>query len=296
MNSVTGNRSTTRHIWTIVLICCLGGCSLKVTYPFMDWWLSWTIRDYVSLDRTQRQRLETQLGHFHLWHQQTQLPQYAEFVEQLSSEIQRPISTEQLREIASGLRRHWLQSLDYLIDDMDDLFVSLTQEQWQELLDNLAKTQAQYSQPFLSKDMQARQKLRQQRFIKGAKRWIGQLTPAQKMQVTEWSHKLKPMAELNNKRQSDWSLEATRLFVSRHSLSPEERQARLRRLIINEPNDGAEDTQQSIAHNRQLNYQLLVDLHRSLTPKQQQKLKHKLKNYLADFHYLANKAEPLAFR
>ncbi|MGH1370552.1 MAG: DUF6279 family lipoprotein [Cellvibrionaceae bacterium] len=297
MSPLSNHRFTSSRLWLLALLCLsLGGCSLKVTYPFMDWWLSWTVRDYVSLDRTQRQQLESRLDQFHHWHQQTQLPQYARFVEQLSEDIEQPVSTDQLHQITSELQQHWLNSLDYLIDDIDQLFVSLDQHQWQNFLGKLEETQSEYSQPFLSKNIAERQKLRQKRFIKGAKRWIGKLTPSQKELVIQWSHELKPMAELSMQRQADWSVSATELFQQRHKMKTPERQRRLRKLIINDSESWPLEAQQSLAHNQQVSYQLLIDLHQMLNMKQQKRIQDKLKNYHADFHYLASKVPSLALQ
>lgn len=294
MNSHGQGTSTSYRLWALLLLCLtLGGCSLKMTYPFMDWWLSWTIRDYVSLDKTQRQQLETQLDEFHHWHQQTQLPQYADFVSQLSLDVQKPITAQQLAATTSEIHQHWLNSLDYLIVDIDRLFISLSDDQWQEFLASLADTQAQYTDPFLSKEPQAREKLRQKRFTKGAKRWVGSLTETQKELIKEWSLKLESIAELSLQRQTDWSKDATQLFLQRHELESDERRTALRQLIINDSRDWSTDAQQKITHNQELSYQLLIDLHKTLTPKQHKKIQHKLKNYHADFYYLANQVEQL---
>lgn len=278
----------------IVTLACLSGCSLKLTYPYMDWWLSWTIRDYVTLNRPQRQHLETRLDNFHRWHQQTQLKHYLVFVEQLATQVEQPMSHRQLADISLELQQHWLTSLDYLLIDIDQLFISLSDQQWQLFLENLDQKQKEYSEPFLSVDKQDRLKLRQKRFTKGTKRWIGKLTKSQKEMVEHWSKDLHPITQLNAERQSLWNQEATQLFSQRHQLEAHVRQKKLRALVVNDIHKWPEAAQESILYNQKITYQLLLNIHQSLTEKQLKTLKGQLRSYRSDFRFLVSQSDKFA--
>ncbi len=294
MNSLAYRPFTSPRLWALLILCtCLAGCSLKVTYPFMDWWLSWTVRDYISLDRDQRKQLESQLDQFHQWHQQTQLPHYSSFVETLTQTIEQPLNPQKLVDISDEVQKHWLNSIDYLLPDIDQLFMSLSDEQWTDFVENLDETQAQYAAPFLTDDKQALYKLRQKRFTKSSKRWIGKLTEDQRALVNDWSEDLHPLANLNLERQKIWNNAANELFERRHQIEAPRRQQELRQLIVNESNNWPKEIQDKVAHNQQRTYQLLLALHQSLTPKQLKKAQKKLLSYHADFQYLASQNDAL---
>lgn len=277
----------------MLLILVIAGCSLRISYPFMDWWLSWAVRDYVDLDRDQRRHMEAQLDEFHLWHQREQLPLYSAFLEQLSVQVQTPIDTQLLTNTSRQIQTHWLTSLDQLLPDIDQLFVSLSDQQWQQFLQKLQDKQQEYADPFINSSDEKRLKLRQQRFAKGAKRWVGNLSAEQKVRVEQWSQALIPMAEMNLQHQQLWSQRATSVFQQRHQMDAKSRQQALRKLIANHLDDWAPQAQKNIRHNRQLTYQLLIDLHQSLTPKQQRRLQQQLLNYRQDFDHLEAQVQPL---
>jgi len=283
------------RLWVIIIaLVIVTGCSLKLTYPYMDWWLSWTVRDYVSLNRPQRQHLEVQLDRFHRWHQQTQLEQYLTFVDQLAEQIEQPMSEQQLVDIGLDVQQLWLTSLDNLLPSIDQLFISLSDKQWQSFLTNLDQKQEEYAEPFLSIDQQERFALRQKKFTKSSKRWVGKLTKPQKRMVKDWSEDLHPIAELNLERQTMWNQEATLLFNQRHQLDSLVRQKKLRALIVNGLDRWPEAAQQKIVQNQRKTYQLLLNIHQSLTPKQLKMLKSQLRNYRSDFHFLVQKNATLA--
>ena len=277
----------------ILVMLVMAGCSLRMTYPFMDWWLSWAVRDYVNLNRDQRQQMEAHLDHFHQWHQREQLPLYSAFVSELATDVQSSIDKQLLEDTTQQIQKHWLASLDQLLPHIDQLFVSLSDEQWQEFLQNLEKKQREYADPFINSSDEKRLKLRQKRFTKGAKRWIGNLSQEQKLQVEAWSHALIPMAEANIEHQQVWSKRASEVFQQRHDMEEGLRRQSLRKLIVNNLEDWTPEAQKNILHNRQLTYQLLIDLHQSLTPKQQRRLQKQLLGYQQDFEYLVAQVQPL---
>lgn len=282
-----------RYLTLLCLLLSLGGCSLKMSYPFMDWWLSWTVRDYIDLNKPQRQLLEAQLDNFHRWHQQTQLKQYAKFVEQLSTQLDQPLTEDKLQTLNQDIQQHWLESLDYLIPSIDQMFVSLNSKQWQKLLSNITASQESYSRPFLKSNKQ-RIKQREKRFISGAKRWVGKLNTQQQHMIHQWAQQLHPTAQLSLTRQAQWNDDASKLFNQRHELDSGSRQQRIRRLLTGDLDNLSTESQQVLSDNRQQTYQLLINLQRSLTEKQRRKLWQRLTNYHADFHFLSSKFDAIA--
>ncbi len=285
--------SQLRRLALLCLLLSLGGCSLKVSYPFMDWWLSWTVRDYVDLNKSQRQNLEAQLDDFHRWHQQTQLSEYANFIEQLSAELDQPLTEDRLQSLNQKIQQHWLESLDYLMPGIDELFVSLDVEQWQQLVDKVTESQEDYARPFMKNEKQ-RIEQREKRFIKGSKRWIGKPNSEQRNMIHQWALQLHPTAPLSLSRQAQWNLDATELFNQRHELDRDTRQHRLRQLLIGGDDKLTPQDRQALNDNRQQTYQLLMDLQHSLTEKQQRRLRQQLTNYHADFRSLSSKFDDIA--
>ncbi|MBU3070957.1 hypothetical protein KOI40_14125 [Aestuariicella sp. G3-2] len=277
-----------------VLIGCLSmfllSCSLRVTYPFMDWWLGWRIDDFVTLDKQQDRQLNSTLDQFHLWHQHTQLPLYAQELQAFKSQLQQPVITpEQLRAFGEEAHAHWLASLDYALPEIHSLFMSLSESQWQEFTQAMIEHTKEETEPYIERSPEERFELRQERLEEAMDDWIGRQTDTQKDLIEAWSRDLNYLSEISRKEQQRWIEAANRLFQQRRSLSEQEVKAQLRQLIAEETALWTPEHQLLLEENRQRSLQLFSDLHASLTEKQKRRLFKRVTNIEDDLDYLYQK-------
>ena len=70
------------------LALLLSGCSVKFIYNQLDWVIPWYLDDYVTFNPAQELLLDQRLDQLLAWHRTDQLPQYANFLEQLAADSQ----------------------------------------------------------------------------------------------------------------------------------------------------------------------------------------------------------------
>ncbi len=274
------------------LLLLLAGCSLRVTYPVMDWWIKWQIQDYVSFNPEQKQHLKNSLQRFHQWHQDTQLSAYARQLEDLKSLLaQDQVTEQQMTAMQEQAQQHWQVSLDYLLPDIQTLFLSLSDQQWGEFQDNLIKKEAEKTAKMRKASGEKRYRLRRESMEDRLEDWFGRLTSEQENLLRHWSEQLNPLAEISLQEQRHWLQLADELFQQRFDLPPEQQQQAIRKLITDETRFWSEPHLQLLKENRQLNRRLLSQLHDSLTERQRERLTNKLSSFQKDLEYLARRNE-----
>lgn len=256
----------------------------------MDWWLSWKVDDYVSLNKQQADQLEKTLNQFHLWHQHTQLPLYAQEVQLFKTQLQQPnLSPETLKAFGEQTHSHWLASLDYALPKIQSLFMSLTEEQWRELTQAMTEHTEEETEPYIESTQEERIELRQERFEEGMDNWIGRPTETQEQLVLAWSRDLNYLSEISREEQQRWIEKASQLFQQRHSLSAEEIRPQLRQLIAEETAFWTPEHRQLLEENRKRTLLLFSNLHASLSDKQRKRLFKRLADIEEDLDYLYQK-------
>jgi hypothetical protein len=282
---------TLRLALLLCVLVGLAGCSLRVSYPFMDWWLGWKVRDYISLDQTQQQRLESTLTQFQRWHQHTQLPLYAADLLALHKRLQQPqvLTPAELQTYSQQSEAHWLTSLDYVLPEVRAMFMTISPVQWQEFTQAVLERSEEELEPFLESTPEKASKLRQQRLEKSAKTWIGPLSEEQQHLIVDWSEAMTDLAVIRRLEQQRWIEQANQLYQQRHTLSEAAVQAQLRRLMAEESSFWLPEHQRLREDNRQRSRQLVCELHASLSDKQKRHLLRRLHDIHRDLVFLFQK-------
>lgn len=282
-----------RHAGLLLVLCLttvLHGCSLRVSYPYMDWWLSWKVRDYISLSHDQQQHLQLTLDQFQRWHQHTQLPAYARELAVLQKRLQQPgLTPAQLQNYREESEKHWLASLDYVLPDVAAMFMTVNDDQWQQFTRAVIAKTAEDTQPYLDITAPERIERRQRQLEKGAKSWLGRLSPAQRQLIHQWSADMHDLADIRRLEQQRWVEQADQLYGERQQVTTAELQTRLRRLMAEESSFWLPEHRRLLEDNRRRTLQLLSELHASLSDKQSQRLQQRLSDLQQDLLYLYRK-------
>ena len=91
----------------LIISVSVSGCTVKLTYNFLDWVLYWELKDYVKFTRDQRLLVKDEISQLIDWHRSDELPQYADQLEKLSKQLKSGITVEQLEESYNYLRGSW---------------------------------------------------------------------------------------------------------------------------------------------------------------------------------------------
>lgn len=272
-----------------LLVCCsvlLFGCSTKTAYHFLDWGIKWYIGKYISLTHEQKDFTEKALDNFHDWHRHTQLVPYAEFIKALREKLNSgEITGEQLHAEVDQIQLMIDKSVDQLLPLFIQLAGSLSDEQVEELMENLAEKREEYKKDHVTA---SREKIIEER-INDLKDHLsphfGRLTDEQTQWLEEWATSLLPFEEVTLKQQEIWAEDVKTLLANRQDEELLKRE--LRKLIVTNTDDWPEDAQAIFDKNQELTYDFLARLINNLTPKQKKKMNRKFDNYIQDLYDLA---------
>lgn len=258
----------------------------------MDWWLSWTVRDYISLSKDQRRLVDHSIDNFHHWHRSTQLVVYADYLNTVKHQLRHDVLTpEDIALEGQKANQLWQTSIEQLLPSIRALFLSLSESQWQEFKQAFVERQEKATKPFIASHPEKYAKLRRDRLIKTLKPLIGKLSEHQDQLLVQWSHSLEPMAQATLQERRNWLVHADTLYRQRTLLTEEDLTRQLRALIMNESANWDAAYRQRFQSNQQKNLALISQLIESLNEKQKQKLSRELERYEKDLLYLSQKGD-----
>lgn len=269
------------------MISVLGGCSVSFGYRYLDVLIAWQVDDYVTWDTQQSPIFKSRVRELIQWHQSTQLLQYVGYLEGIKSDLNSPLTDEQLSEYQHQVSDFYRVILDEAYPESIDLLASLSDQQVDEFSDGLLKQYRELDEKYVSGDLQKIEKARVKRLTKTIKRWIGGLTKEQKKMVTEWNENYQNANKdwLEGRRQwdEDW------MAALRERRAPEF-DARLKALFFVGDRYQTDAYKSAMQSNTQNAYQLIRRLQSSLTQHQKNHLDKELNKWIRQFDRLAAKA------
>jgi hypothetical protein len=272
----------------LILLVLLSACGPRLYYPSLDWLIPWYVNDYISLGPGQSSRLKERLARQLDWHCRTQLPEYAEFIRDIRREVDdsgRPVTVERLDAYKIRLTQYWNALILRISPDIADILFSATDEQVDELFENLENKTREIESEFVAPPPQKIIHKRQKRMQKRLSYWLGGLTESQFQAVTEWSLQIEPIAadRVANRRQ----VQAAWRYLLESRTNRDEIQAALIGLLTNSEESRTENYQRKIDVNTQRTLELVSQLLETLTPKQRNHLSKRLESLAADFDQLS---------
>jgi hypothetical protein len=277
---------------TILLSAC---SSTKMAYGFLDWAAMWKVDRLVKLDSRQRERTKTEIRTLHDWHRATQLPRYADYLEDLQQRLEKAIATDSV----TGKQLHAeTDKVQLMLDDVveqvlpaaTDVVSSLSDDQVSELLKSIGEERQEYIDEFVKPDMDDRQQKNVDKLKDNLKRFIGRLNSSQEQWIDEWSRELHPYAELSAQQQLLWQEHLGKYLALRDNKAL--LQQGLRELMLYRTDNWHPEAQKAMDSNQALTYDLLARILNNLTGEQQKHLRKNLRGYIVDFRELAREAQP----
>ncbi len=277
------------HLKRLIIILTCGlllfGCSTKLTYNFLDWWIAWNVRSYVSLEQEQRRDLKHHIQRFHRWHRSRELPRYSMLLTEIKQRLQRgPIEEAEVRDYTHRVVDLWDESVARLLEPGTALLAGLSDAQVKQFVESLVRELDSYREDYLDLSPAKIRKQRIKRMTKILVPWIGRLNKQQRGFVREWANNLTPSRQLSFAERQRWHREFTRLLQERHR---DDAQARVQRLFLHAEEDWSPEYRQTVVANQAHTFALLAQINNSLTEKQRQRRDRALQNYIDDFIALA---------
>jgi hypothetical protein len=193
------------------LAVLLASCGPRLMYTNLDWLVPWYVDDYITLDAQQRDQLTLRLARQLDWHCRTQMPRYAEFLNQLRAEIRipgQPVTAERWSEHLEQVRQYWIDLVRRLAPDALAILATASDAQIDALFFNLEKTNRELAREYVAPPVAERQRNRRRRIQKRLTYWTGRLEADQKKLLADWSRDVEESAEdwLSHRRQVQQAL------------------------------------------------------------------------------------------
>lgn len=280
-----------RSILCLLCLFMLNGCATKLAYNFLDWALLWYIESYVSLDDKQKAFAKDYLDKFHHWNRSTQLNQYAEYLVGLKTRLTTgKLTGQQMHDETDELQVYLDRCLDKLTPLFIELAATFSDDQVEELMDNLEKDRKKYQKDYVDIDQAKLHKTRIEDLTDHLKYGgIGGYNADQKILLQQWTESLKPFEELTLKQQEIWASELKTALDNRSDRKQLE--DTLRRLLFVHTDHWDSELEKRMDINQELTYDTLARLINSMTPRQQTKMLEKLDGFIGDFRALAGATE-----
>jgi len=254
-------------LFFLLSFCCLfSGCSNKFFYNNIDWISEWYLHDYVKLNASQNDLLETQLDAIHYWHRHIELTKYRQQLVQLSDDLNKPpMSTEKLQAHLHSFEMHWQRLRrkgSYYLSKMAPL---LNAQQVNYLFNYLEQKNQYRLQEFKARSRQEYDHNKYQRILDFMEEGLGSVTAQQKYFVQNFVSEsaLLQVEHIDYVRRYQQALRLT--FESEN---PRTLKGELNELLKDSEKFQTPEYKLQLKENRQLALQLLTEISSRLTDKQ----------------------------
>jgi hypothetical protein len=247
--------------FVLVLVLAFGlvGCSsTKLAYRYADWGIVWWVEDYVSLTAEQEQQLENDIEQLRQWHCSAELPRYQAWLDELESDVSNnPPDQATVEYHQQQLFSFFPSLLERATPVATNLLSSLSDEQVQELADNMAQSQREMEEEFLADSPEATAEARADRTAERVERWLGELNSEQRDIVRLWSANRGAQTEIWLQGRRNWQLALLEILERRNEPAF---QAELEYLILNSDQVRGDAYKAMMAESRVAMAELMHDL------------------------------------
>lgn len=276
-----------RALLVLLTVFSLSGCGVRILYHQLDWLIPWQMKDYVTLDSSQRIQLQVLLDDRLDWHCRTQLPRYAQWLRAVEDDLRNgAISAEWFTERAADAAVFWTKLVHPLSYDLAAILGEASNAQIDELFRNLdARTREQMGE-FVNREDPVLLQERAERLERRLRRWFGRMTTDQRARIDAWSEDLGLFANEWLENRGRWQAQL------RHALAeanhrPESLQPALERLMVHPEQAWSSDHVERLEHHRNATWLLLADLYQMSSERQRERLIARAGSLARDFERLS---------
>ena len=292
MNASTQRACRCLIVATLAVLALLGGCSaVRLGYDQAEPLLRWWADRYLDLDASQARWLKDELRQLHLWHRQTQLPDYADLAAVMSRQSVDDISPEKVCENIDIA----VVQLDLLLRQSVPLLAGLARQleprQLQHLRRRFADEDRAWRDKWLDTSRDQRTRQRVEDWTERAESYYGRLKQEQREFLRQavlrssWDPQLSWERRQSRQQQIMAALEK----IIRQKAAQSEAEDEIRGLIERSlrPDDARLATMQRVL--QQEACANLAGLHQLTSAEQRMRARDKLVAYERDFRQLAAK-------
>ena len=275
-----------RFLVLVLLLTLLSACSaVRLSYDNADWLLARMAASYVDLDRDQVRALKAELAQFHHWHRSEELPRYAELLDEAARRLEQGLSREDALWGVASVRARSHTLSQQAAEDMVPLLLTLNDDQLVELEQRFARENRKFYAAKLPKDPEAAVAVRAEWLCDRLVDWTGALTKSQRSRVEQLVRAFPEVPALRLASRRQRQAEFLRLLRQR-----DDHAARAQLVaFLSDPEASRTPRYKEVMAAWEAQFvDLLLDLDRSLTPRQRATAVERLRSYAAEFRGLSS--------
>jgi hypothetical protein len=271
----------------------LAACSAtRVAYDNADTMLRFMVPSYIDLDAAQSDDLTPRIVRFHQWHRSNELPVYAALLRSASQRAARGITAEDVAWGLANVRSRYRKFAAKAAEDAAPVLATLAPAQLAALEHKLAENNEKYAKKILSSDDKERRRAQQKRMLERFRDFAGELTPDQEARIERFALAHERHVALRFEDRRRWQRDCVVVLKEQHE--PQQLGRRLAEMFEKpELRRSEEFIREDKRWDEDLG-QLIVDLDRSLSPKQRAQVVRRLSDYAEDFAVLAGRKKEAA--
>jgi hypothetical protein len=288
-------RPSTRWQAILPLAVCalLASCSAtRFAYDNADTALRFMASSYLELDATQAEDMKLRIVQFHRWHRANELPAYAALMRSASARVARGITAEDVAWGLANLRSRYRSFAAKAAEDAAPVLTTLAPDQIAALEHRFAENNQKHAKEFLAADDGKRRRAQLDRMLERFSDFAGDLTPDQEARIERFvlAHEGHVALRFEDRRQ--WQRDV--IAALKEPRNAQELGANLAEMFKHPERRRSEAfIREDKAWDEDLG-QLIVELDRTLSPKQRARVVRRLSDYADDFDALAGEKKEAA--
>ena len=275
------------YLCIAVLFLLLPGCGVKMVYNNLDMLIPWYVDDLITLNEEQQAELEQRLADVITWHRTTQLSEYSAFMRKTRLQIGDGdgVTQQDLDEAFAEAEKSWRVLIGKVAPELVDMLITASDEQKQELFDNIEKQNEEFKEDYLNLTEEKRREDRVKAIQKNFRRWLGSLNDEQKKIIEHYASNFIPIHDDRWLFRLKWQSEFRKLMYD-DSAKPEVRQ-KLEQLFVGMQDMYPEDYKNKRRVNIKLIKEMILKMNGTISNEQFEHLFKRIESYAVTFEELA---------
>ena len=279
-----------KYLFISLVFLIASACTVKTLYNQLDWLIVDYLEDHVELSSEQQVALYKHLDDTLHWHKATQLPRYAEWLQDFKHDVQNKLTYAKATENLANFRSYLRTLRVRTAEEMTILLPTLTAAQREELYASLAEKNNEFADEFIHISRQEQIETYIERMEDRFEAWLGSLTEQQEQLIRASAVNFKPIAPETLKTRRRWQVEF-KTALDKHKDTATTGKA-MHELFVNGDRLRSDHYKTMLRANQQVLTRLIVSIANSLTKDQQRYFYSRVDDYIRHFTELAEEAKP----
>jgi len=246
--------------------------------------ITWTVDDYVDLDRAQKEQVRSEVARAMAWHRAVELPGYGRFLASISERAGRPFSEAEVAQAWDEVRAAYVRVVERVLPEASAFLASLDERQLAHLERRFDEDNRKFVRESTKGTPQERRAEAVKRNVARIEDWTGRLSPPQRAIVAAREEALPTIEE----RLADRRYRQSETLALARTRDPARIAAGLRRLLIDTDSWRRPEYRAKLGARDAATFLMIARLSATLTPEQRSHLRRRIQGYTQDIARLAS--------